>query len=90
MKTEIATRENLKIKNVNFKRREHGERQMNKIDHILIEMRYEKNFTKIRTYRGSDVDTDHFMLDIRIRRQILRQGKGQRKIKTQVKWSRLL
>lgn len=42
----------------------------NKIDHILIIARHKPNLISNRTYRGANVDSDHYLVIARIRARI--------------------
>jgi endonuclease/exonuclease/phosphatase family metal-dependent hydrolase len=43
-----------------------GKRE-NQIEHILIKGRYKTNMTDVRSYRGANTDSDHYLVVTRIR-----------------------
>jgi hypothetical protein len=43
---------------------------MNQIDHVLIEKRQSGNLLDVRSYRGANIDSDHFLVIAKIRSQI--------------------
>ncbi|KAK9753778.1 hypothetical protein QE152_g1762 [Popillia japonica] len=42
----------------------------NQIDHVLVEKYKEKFITNVRSYRGPDADTDHFLVGIKMKQEI--------------------
>lgn len=51
---------------------------LNQIDHVLINARHASDVVDVKTCRGADIDSDHFMLKIRYRQKIsrIREKKG--------------
>ncbi|CAH2000681.1 unnamed protein product [Acanthoscelides obtectus] len=43
---------------------------VNEIDNVLVEMYEEKDIKNIRTYRGPDIDSDHYILGIKLEQRI--------------------
>jgi len=39
-------------------------RTKNKVDHVLIDKRYKSSVRQVRSFRGTDVDTDHYLVSI--------------------------
>uniref|UniRef100_A0A2S2QXA8 Craniofacial development protein 2 n=1 Tax=Sipha flava TaxID=143950 RepID=A0A2S2QXA8_9HEMI len=37
-------------------------RYISQIDHVLISNRYKSNITNVKSYRGADVDSDHYLV----------------------------
>jgi len=42
----------------------------NQIDHILIDARHVSNVMDVRTFRGANIDSDHYLLILKIRSRI--------------------
>ncbi|XP_023311624.1 craniofacial development protein 2-like [Anoplophora glabripennis] len=78
MLVDFAMEKNMRIKSTCFKKKEihkgtwrapNGD-YTNQIDHVLVEREDERNITDIRSYRGIDIDSDHFMVGIKVRQTI--------------------
>lgn len=48
---------------------------MNQIDHILVDKRYTSHILDIRSKRGANVDSDHFLVVAKIRVKIIHRIK---------------
>lgn len=57
---------------------------VNQTDRVLVKIRGEQNITKLRTYRESDDDIDHFMVDLRITQKFLGKVKNNEKERTKI------
>ncbi|XP_055632406.1 craniofacial development protein 2-like [Toxorhynchites rutilus septentrionalis] len=44
----------------------------NQIDHVLIEGRFFSNITNIRSLRGADIDSDHYLVGVHVRSKLSR------------------
>jgi endonuclease/exonuclease/phosphatase family metal-dependent hydrolase len=42
----------------------------NQIDHVLIDARHNSNMMDVRSYKGANIDTDHYLVITRIRAKI--------------------
>ena len=42
----------------------------NQIDHMLVDNRHASNVMDVRTYRGANIDSDHYLVTARIRARI--------------------
>jgi hypothetical protein len=42
----------------------------NQIDHILIDSRHASTITDIRSYRGANIDSDHYLVKIKTKQRI--------------------
>lgn len=47
-----------------------GDRTSNQIDHVLIDARHKTNMMDVRSYRGANMDTDHYLVVTRVRAKI--------------------
>lgn len=52
----------------------------NQIDHVIIETKHANSVQNIRTYRGADCNTDHFMVVANIRQEIPKQQKRKQNV----------
>ncbi|KAK9694550.1 hypothetical protein QE152_g33478 [Popillia japonica] len=44
-----------------------GRKETNQIDHVLVQERYAHLIKNVRTYRGADVDSDHFLVVVKMK-----------------------
>ena len=42
----------------------------NQIDHILIDRRWHSSILNVRSFRGADCDTDHYMVVVKVRERL--------------------
>jgi endonuclease/exonuclease/phosphatase family metal-dependent hydrolase len=53
-------------------------RHVNQIDHLLINERFANNITDLRTYRGADCDSDHFLVARNLRVKLKTMSRNMR------------
>lgn len=61
-------------------------RTYNQIDHILVDSRHGTNVCDVRSKRGADIGSDHYMVCARIKIKIKRREKFERKDNVIQKW----
>jgi len=42
----------------------------NQIDHLLIDRRHKSKLMGVRSYRGANIDSDHYLVTVRLRARI--------------------
>jgi hypothetical protein len=42
----------------------------NQIDHVLIDRRWQTNILDVRSFRGADCDTDHYLVVAKVRERL--------------------
>lgn len=75
---DFARRRNMKIKSTYFEHKDiykgtwisPDQSYTNQIDHALIENKGERCITNVRSYRGPDADSDHFMVGVKVKQII--------------------
>lgn len=75
---DFAKEKNMIIKSTYFERKEIHKgtwttpdgKCVNQIDHVLVEKDEEQSITNIRTYRGPDMDSDHFVVGVKMKQII--------------------
>jgi len=58
-----------------------GGRYISQIDHVLISNRYKSNITNVKSYRGADVDSDHYLVIGVFKSKIAAKWNNKRKLK---------
>ncbi|XP_055375392.1 uncharacterized protein LOC129608093 [Condylostylus longicornis] len=89
----FASENNLWISSVSFQhKRIHkqtwkipGERGANQIDHVLVDKRHATSILDVKTCRGANCDSDHYMIKIKIR-QRLSTINSNKNIFKRIKW----
>jgi len=73
----FATSKNLVLKNTMFPHRNiHkytwtlGGKTHNQIDHVLIDRRWHSSVLDVRSFRGADCDTDHYLVFAKVRERL--------------------
>jgi hypothetical protein len=73
-----ATSKNLVVKSTMFPHQDihkytwtsPDDKTHNQIDHILIDRRRQSNILDVRSFRGADCDTDHFLVVAKVRERL--------------------
>ncbi|KAK9753812.1 hypothetical protein QE152_g1781 [Popillia japonica] len=84
----------MKIMSTHFPRKEiykgtwtiPGRKETNQIDHVLVPERYAHSIKNVRTYRGADVDSDHFLVVVKIK-ELAAERKQRKTKKTEIKYN---
>jgi endonuclease/exonuclease/phosphatase family metal-dependent hydrolase len=83
----FATSKNLIVKSTTFPNRDIHKHiwtypdgvKHNQIDHILIDKRRHSNTLDVRSFRGADCDTDHYLVLAKLRKRISVSKRGRLK-----------
>lgn len=59
-----------------------GGRYTSQIDHELINNRYKSNVKNVKSYRGADVDSDHYLVNRVFMSKMAAKWNNERKLKT--------
>jgi len=59
-----------------------GQTYVNQIDHIAIDARHASDILDVRTFRGANIDSDHFLVAAKVRMRITRQFRNRITTKT--------
>lgn len=70
---DFARENNMVIKSTQFKSYD------NQIDHVLVEKKQERVIKNVRSYRGLDADTDHYMVGVMVQLEIPKIKNGKNK-----------
>lgn len=60
---------------------------INQIDHVLVDKRYTNHILDVRTKRGANVDSDHFLVVAKMRTKIIHRVKEKRTSPVQKPWN---
>lgn len=79
-----SSNENGKIKSTSFQRKDiykgiwmaPNRKYTNQIDHALIEKSKERAITNVRSNRGANIDSDHFLVGVHLNQPILKNMTG--------------
>jgi len=74
----FATSQNLVVKSTMFPHRNihkytwtsHDGKTYNQIDHVLIDRRWQSSVLGVRSFRGADCDTDHYLVIAKVRERL--------------------
>jgi SpoVK/Ycf46/Vps4 family AAA+-type ATPase len=88
---DFATMENMNMMSTYLQRKKYTKKKWaspdgttkNQIDRVLIQARHRSTLLDVRSCRGADSDSDHYMVKIRIRQRITSKNKnsGEKRIK---------
>ncbi|KAK9719483.1 hypothetical protein QE152_g22636 [Popillia japonica] len=89
----LAIEKDLKIMSTYFQRKEihkgtwmiPGTMETNQIDHVLIQTEKSRLISNVRTYRGADTNSDHFLVGIKMK--LPKTGISRKKKKYEIKYN---
>lgn len=59
-------------------------RTVNQINHMLVDKRYASHIIDVKTKRGANVDSDHFLVTAKVKTKIAHRGKKPEEPKTKI------